>query len=84
MKVISGLLAIALAIADISSAQNLTEVTDEIDAAIAATLPNYNSSSIIALEDQLANLEHFWSYGRSPPVYPSRKYTFRRPIFSHS
>lgn len=24
----------------------------------------------------IANLEHYWSYGRSPPVYPSRKMLF--------
>ena len=31
------------------------------------TIPSYsqNESEIVA------NLEHYWSYGRSPPVYPS-------------
>ena len=25
--------------------------------------------------DVLTNLEHYWSYGRSPAVYPSREFT---------
>ena len=45
MHVTSGLLAIALALADVVSAQNITA--------------------------ELANLERFWSYGRSRPVYPT-------------
>jgi beta-glucosidase len=56
MRATSSLLAVALAIADIASAQNYTNATE------------------IALEAELANLEHFWSYGRSPPVYPSRMF----------
>lgn len=27
-----------------------------------------------ANQDVVENLEHYWSYGRSPAVYPSRKY----------
>lgn len=55
MRISSGILAIALALGEVSSAQNSTNATE------------------IALEDELANLEHYWSYGRSPPVYPSRE-----------
>jgi len=51
MRATTGLLAIALAIADLTSAQNSTKN---------------------ATEALVANQEQFWSYGRSPPVYPSR------------
>lgn len=52
MRVTSGLLAVALAVADITSAQNSDDTT---------------------LEAELANLEQYWSYGRSPEVLPARK-----------
>ena len=48
MLVTSGILAIALALADVASAQNST-----------------NTTAV------LANLERYWSYGRSAPVYPT-------------
>lgn len=52
MRVTPGLLAVALAIADVTSAQNST-----------------SGSNITVAE--LANLEHYWSYGRSTPDYPT-------------
>ena len=60
MRFTTELLAVALALADITSAQNST----------------YNATAVAQaqLEAELANLEKFWSYGRSPPVYPSRMY----------
>jgi len=49
MRFTSGLLAVALAYVDLTSAQNSTG----------------NITAIIA------NLEHYWSYGRSAPSYPT-------------
>lgn len=33
----------------------------------------FNNETTGVLGAILSNLEHYWSYGRSPPVYPSRK-----------
>lgn len=57
MRFTTELLAVALAIADLASAQNSTY--------------NATAAAQAALKAELANLEHFWSYGRSPPVYPT-------------
>ncbi|KAK3068510.1 hypothetical protein LTR53_013864 [Teratosphaeriaceae sp. CCFEE 6253] len=46
MHLTSPLLAVGLALIELSAAQNLTAA-------------------------QVANLEHYWSYGRSAPVYPT-------------
>lgn len=58
MRFTTELLAVALALADVTSAQNST----------------YNATAAAAaqLKAELANLEKFWSYGRSPAVYPTR------------
>lgn len=53
MRATPQLLAVALAIADLTSAQNATQ----------------NATA------EVANLEHFWSYGRSPAVYPTREFS---------
>lgn len=50
MRATAGLLAVALAIADLTSAQN---------------------ASTGLTEAELTNLENYWSYGRSRPVYPT-------------
>ncbi|KAI4839662.1 putative glycosyl hydrolase, partial [Aureobasidium sp. EXF-8845] len=57
MRFTTELLAVALALADVTSAQNST----------------YNATAAAAaqLKAELANLEKFWSYGRSPAVYPT-------------
>ena len=57
MRVTSGLLAIALALADITSAQNSTSAQN-----------GTAGGNITAV---IANLEHYWSYGRSAPTYPT-------------
>lgn len=59
MRFTTELLAVALAIADLSAAQNTTY--------------NATAAAEAALQVELANLEKFWSYGRSPPVYPTRE-----------
>lgn len=46
MQITGKLIAVALAVAELTAAQNLTAA-------------------------ELANLEHYWSYGRSAPVYPT-------------
>lgn len=51
MRATPQLLAVALAIADLTSAQNVTA--------------------------EVANLEHYWSYDRSAPVYPTRESEWR-------
>lgn len=61
MRFTTELLAVALALADITSAQNSTY--------------NATAAAQAKLTAELANLEKFWSYGRSPPVYPTRMYT---------
>jgi beta-glucosidase len=58
MRFTTELLAVALAIADVTFAQNSTL--------------NTTAAAKAKLTAELANLEKFWSYGRSPPVYPSR------------
>lgn len=60
MRFTTELLAVALALADVTSAQNSTY--------------NATAAAQAQLKAELANLEKFWSYGRSPPVYPSRMY----------
>ncbi|KAH0129852.1 hypothetical protein KCU67_g16977, partial [Aureobasidium melanogenum] len=57
MRFTTELLAIALALADVTPAQNSTY--------------NATAAAQAQLKAELANLEKFWSYGRSPPVYPS-------------
>jgi beta-glucosidase len=63
MRFTTELLAVALALADVTSAQNST----------------YNATAAAAaqLKAELANLEKFWSYGRSPPVYPTRMFDLK-------
>lgn len=46
MHIMGKLIAVALALAELAAAQNLTAA-------------------------ELANLEHYWSYGRSEPSYPT-------------
>ena len=60
MRFTTELLAVALALADVTSAQNSTY--------------NATAAAQAKLTAELANLEKFWSYGRSPPVYPSRMF----------
>lgn len=60
MRFTTELLAVVLALADVTSAQNSTY--------------NATAAAQAQLKAELANLEKFWSYGRSPPVYPSRMY----------
>lgn len=60
MRFTTELLAVALALADVTSAQNSTY--------------NATAAAQAKLTAELANLEKFWSYGRSPPVYPTRMY----------
>ncbi|THW11878.1 putative glycosyl hydrolase [Aureobasidium pullulans] len=57
MRFTTELLAVALALADVTSAQNSTY--------------NATAAAQAKLTAELANLEKFWSYGRSPPVYPT-------------
>jgi len=61
MRFTTELLAVALALADITSAQNSTY--------------NATAAAQAKLTAEVANLEKFWSYGRSPPVYPTRMYS---------
>ena len=60
MRFTTELLAVALALADVTSAQNSTY--------------NATAAAQAKLTAELANLEKFWSYGRSPPVYPTRTF----------
>jgi beta-glucosidase len=60
MRFTTELLAVALALADVTSAQNSTY--------------NATAAAQAKLTAELANLEKFWSYGRSPPVSPTRMY----------
>jgi len=66
MRFTTELLAVALALADVTSAQNSTY--------------NATAAAQAKLTAELANLEKFWSYGRSPPVYPTRMYILSRLI----
>jgi len=66
MRFTTELLAVALALADVTSAQNSTY--------------NATAAAQAKLTAELANLEKFWSYGRSPPVYPTRMYILSCPI----
>ena len=57
--------ALALGAAGSSLAQNATSNSTTTN----STAPAFNATAQqIAIA---ANLEHFWSYGRSPPVYPT-------------